>query len=87
MTQSLEDLKKRAREKFIGRDIVYVEPIIEMGASELDTLIEEVWNARTEECIKIIKDELHKAPLEVQMSKGVIFANVINRLTPKISDN
>jgi Cu2+-containing amine oxidase len=30
--------------------------------------------------IELIKDELRNAPLEVQMTKGVIFANIITKL-------
>ena len=47
----------------------------------LTTAIEEAREERDREIVKIIHDELRNAPLAEQMSKGVIFANVINRIT------
>lgn len=41
---------------------------------------EEAIRAERARIVEIIKDELRNAPLEVQMTKGIIFANVINRI-------
>ena len=41
---------------------------------------EEAIRAEREKIVEIIKDELRNAPLEVQMTKGIIFANVVYRI-------
>lgn len=47
---------------------------------DLDQIILHTIEQTIKEGIEIIKDELKNAPLEVQMSKGIIFANVVKRL-------
>jgi len=55
---------------------------------DLEKLIEEVhatakreaMREERERAVEIIKDELKTAPLEVQMSKGIIFASIVGRI-------
>lgn len=47
------------------------------------TLHHQLQKARQEErerAVEIIKDELRTAPLEVQMTKGIIFASIVGRI-------
>lgn len=59
--------------------------------NDIDVKFEDVYEfihhqlqkARQEErerAIEIIKDELRDAPLEIQMTKGIIFASIIGRI-------
>ena len=44
--------------------------------------------ARTEErerAIEIVKDELRTAPLEVQMTKGIVFASIVGRIQTELN--
>ena len=62
------------------------------------TLMESIWDwhhqqlqkARAEErdrAVEIIKDELRTAPLEVQMTKGIVFANIIGRIHSELDQD
>ena len=77
--QLIERLQGEARDAFLRRTITFA--LDETHYSILDTLIIQTHQATIAEVVRIIKDELQNAPLEVQMTKGVIFANVINRIT------
>jgi len=59
MTQSLEDWKKKAR-KFTCGAIDDREGTLtySINSKDLDTLIEQVWNARTEEILSMVPEEL-----------------------------
>lgn len=49
----------------------------------IETHNHQLQKAREEEkirAIEIIKDELRTAPLEVQMTKGIIFASIVGRI-------
>ena len=62
-----------------------VVPLPESKRVELEqyvsAAIEEARRERDKEIVKIIHNELRNAPLEIQITRGVIFANVINRIT------
>ena len=63
---------------------------IRLLTEEIGHLREDVEKAREDErerAVDIIKDELKNAPLEVQMTKGMVFANVIKRIQPITSED
>ena len=69
----------------VGEDFEAVDFNMEaMGDWLRTTLTQHHQDLRQEErerAVQIITDELKNAPLEVQMTKGVIFANIIKTLT------
>lgn len=53
-------------------------------------LHQQLQKAREEErerAIEIVKDELRTAPLEVQMTKGIVFANIISRIHSELDQD
>lgn len=48
---------------------------------QLEIALTQAHQAGIDAAVEIIKEELRKAPLEVQMTKGIIFANIISRIT------
>ena len=55
-----------------------------------DWLHHQLQKARAEErdrAVEIIKDELRTAPLEVQMTKGIVFANIIGRIHSELDQD
>jgi hypothetical protein len=79
MNHIIEQQKERARE-LIYRVFALKDGLIDAELKS-DEIITQTHQATIAEVVRIIKDELQNAPLEVQMTKGVIFANIINRIT------
>lgn len=40
-----------------------------------------------ERAIEIVKDELRTAPLEVQMTKGIVFASIVGRIRSELDQD
>ena len=69
-------------EEFINKP--YIEEdgklYVEIDSHWLHTALTQAHQAGIDEAVEIIKEELRNAPLEVQMTKGVIFGKVIKAL-------
>lgn len=69
----LDEYKETGDRSRIANTLEFVEKIIKENKNQ----------ARQEErerAVEIIKDELRTAPLEVQMTKGIIFASIVGRI-------
>lgn len=56
----------------------------------VDFIHQQLQKAREEErerAVEIIKEELRTAPLEVQMTKGIVFANIIKRIQSELDQD
>ena len=74
----MEDWETKFREQFMrpGAIDMDLQNVIQFLHHQLQKARQE----ERERAVEIIKDELRDAPLEIQMTKGIIFASIIGRI-------
>ena len=87
---NIEEMSERFKKEFLAegsectwKDYPLATDVLDWVRLQEQTHHHQLQKARQEErerAVEIIKDELRTAPLEVQMTKGIIFASIVGRI-------